>query len=117
MEIKSYATNLIDLEEERTSHGTTDKWVLKRNGDLDNALTQIAFGKFEVGESCPKHAHATMDEYFFIQAGKGTYKVGEETISLHPQTLVEVPAGVEHQLFADKGSILEFIYWGVAKEM
>lgn len=117
MAVQSYCTNLIELDEERTSHGTTSKWVLKQNRDLDNSLTQIAFGKFEAGESCPKHVHSSMDEYFFIQGGKGTYKVGEETISLCPQMLVEIPAGVEHQLFADKGSFLEFIYWGVAKEI
>lgn len=100
---------------EETSHGGTKKWVLKSNNELDNSLTQIAFGRFEKDESCPVHVHPTMDEYFFILNGKGTYIIGEEMVDLEPNMLIEIPAGTEHQLLADKDNHLEFIYWGVAK--
>ncbi len=78
-------------------------------------MTQIAFGTFNAGESCPMHSHETMDEYFFFLKGTGTYIIGEETVDLEENLLVEVPAGIAHQLQADRGEKLEFIYWGVAK--
>lgn len=105
---------LSSLAPEETSHGGTKKWVFRSNSELHNSLTQIAFGKFEPGESCPLHLHQTMDEYFFFLDGIGTYIIGDESLSIEPRMLIEIPAGTQHQLIADNGTTLEFIYWGVS---
>ena len=110
----TFITRLQDQSPEQTSHGNTQKWVLKRNIQLNNALTQIAVGHFQPGESCPEHQHESMFEYFYFTKGCGTYQVGTKSIVLEPNTLVEIPPKTDHQLFADKGEQLEFLYWGVS---
>lgn len=113
---KCHRISVAEIEPEKTSHGTSQKWVLRTCLELKNSLTQIAFGRFEIGESCPEHKHTTMDEYFFFTQGKGTYIIGDDQISIEPNTLIEVPANTTHLLVADKGEALEFVYWGVATD-
>jgi uncharacterized cupin superfamily protein len=47
----------------------------------------------------PFHRHHVMDELFFIVAGAGEYRFGEETFPLRAGDLVSAPAGGEaHQI-------------------
>ncbi|MCF8275182.1 MAG: cupin domain-containing protein [Flavobacteriales bacterium] len=98
-----------------TSHGGTQKRFFISKDDLPNALTQIAYGTFQMGESCPMHKHQTMDEYFYFIKGHGTYLIDDEVVETEPCMLVNIPAESNHQLLANKNESLEFIYWGVAK--
>lgn len=107
---------LQDLIPQDTAHGTGRKIVFRNNEQMSHKCTQIAYGVFEVGEVCETHIHPTMYEYFFFIKGRGTYKVGEQIINLIPQTFLEIPAGVEHSLHADKAEKLEFVYWGIATD-
>lgn len=110
-----YLFKLSEIPFTDTSHGTTKKRVLLQGDELPNALTQIAHGEFQIGESCPMHHHPTMDEYFYFIRGRGTYVIGGDRFGVEPSTLVEIPAGTTHQLLADKNDVLEFVYWGVSR--
>ena len=47
----------------------------------------------------PFHRHHVMDELFFIVAGEGQYRWGDETLPVKPGDLVAAPAGTKaHQL-------------------
>lgn len=108
--------SLDELSCEETSHGNSVKQVFLRSAELFNQLTQIAFSRFLPDEQTPMHSHQSMDEYFFFLSGQGRYIIAEETIVLQPKMLIEIPAGTNHQLIADKPDGLEFLYWGVAIE-
>jgi len=105
---------LRDLEPQPTVHGSGLKSVFKTNPEMPHNGTQVAFGHFRPGETCKSHVHPTMYEYFYFLSGEGTYRVGDEKYDLVPESFLEIPAGVEHSLHADKNSDLRFVYWGVA---
>lgn len=107
---------LSDIVAEPTAHGSGEKFVFRKNEDMPNASTQVAFGHFRLGEVCEEHVHPTMFEYFFFIEGEGTYIIEEEEYHLKPNSFLEIPAGVKHSLHADKGVNLKFVYWGVAVE-
>jgi mannose-6-phosphate isomerase-like protein (cupin superfamily) len=96
-------------------HGNGVKFIFKKNEELNNNLTQIAYGSFLPGESCDFHVHPTMDEYFFFIKGEGVYNIGEKAIKIVPNTFLEIKSGIKHQLIAKGEENLEFVYWGVAK--
>lgn len=104
--------SLAHLQEVLTSHGTGSKKVFLSSEQLDNALTQIAFGELAAGEIVMSHVHQSMDEYFYFISGKGTYIVNGERLPLVPNVLVQIVHGLEHSLMAEED--LTFVYWGVA---
>lgn len=105
---------LKDLTPVPTAHGTGKKYVFRQNDEMSNASTQVAYGIFQPGEVCEEHVHPTMFEYFFFIKGKGTYFIENESYELKENFFLEIPAGLKHSLHANKGDVLEFIYWGVA---
>ncbi len=111
-----FSENLNNLIAQSTAHGSGTKFVFRTNEQLQNKSTQFAFGVFKPGEVCETHTHPTMFEYFFFIKGIGTYRIGDSIIDLKPNTFLEIPAGIEHSLHADKGETLEFVYWGVATD-
>ena len=41
----------------------------------------------------PRHAHHVNEEMFFVVAGEGTYRLGEETFSVREGDVISAPAG------------------------
>jgi mannose-6-phosphate isomerase-like protein (cupin superfamily) len=109
------SSSLVDLKQTPVNHETGLKHVFRSNLELDNKLTQIAYGVFEPGESSGSHIHNTMDEYFFFMKGFGQYIVDGNIIDIIPNTFIEILAGKTHNLIAIGELNLEFVYWGVAK--
>lgn len=105
---------LSEIIPESTAHGSGKKFVFRRNDEMTNASTQIAFGHFKAGEKCEEHTHLTMFEYFFFIEGRGTYVVEGKIFHLLPNSFLEIPAGYKHSLHANEGEDLKFVYWGVA---
>ncbi|MFW5983055.1 MAG: cupin domain-containing protein [bacterium] len=103
------------LQKESINHGDGQKIVFRRNEQLNNNLTQIAYGEFKPNEYCELHHLPTMDEYFYFIEGEGIYIVDNEDIKIKPGTFLEIPAQKEHKLKATGKSVLKFVYWGVAK--
>lgn len=106
--------SLKDINPIRINHGEGLKYVFLNNENLQNNLTQIAFGQFEPDEKCNFHIHQSMDEYFYFINGMGKYYIEGEIIEISPGTFLEIKAGKEHMLIASGLDVLEFIYWGVA---
>lgn len=105
---------LSDIIPESTAHGSGVKFVFRNNEEMPNAITQVAFGHFKPGEVCKEHIHPTMFEYFYFVSGEGTYRINGIEYHLESDTFLEIPAGSNHSLHADKGKNLRFIYWGVS---
>jgi len=109
-----FLKKLSDITPKPTAHGSGKKYVFRKNEEMSNASTQIAFGHFRSGEVCEEHVHESMFEYFFFISGEGTYIIEGVLYSLEPNMFLEIPAGSKHSLHADKGKDLRFIYWGVS---
>ncbi len=78
MKSNQYLININELPESQINHGTGNKKVFINNEDTDTALTQFSWSRFEPNESCRKHSHPTMDEYFFVYKGSGTYEIAAD---------------------------------------
>jgi mannose-6-phosphate isomerase-like protein (cupin superfamily) len=50
------------------------------------------------GESGDLHAHKREQEVWFVIAGTGRLKIGDDEVELVPDTLVVAPPGTQHQI-------------------
>lgn len=108
--------HLDQIPSESTSHKSGQKRVFLRNEDQETSLTQFAHGYFKSGEKCPLHKHPTMEELFYFMEGRGEYLVGEDIVSIEPGLFLRIPANVLHELRANKGEDLKFVYFGISTE-
>ena len=109
-----YKINLKDLSKSSINHGTGVKRVFVKNEDTETALTQFAWSRFESGESCENHSHQTMDEYFFVYKGSGTYEVDDKVLILKEGDFIKIPANTRHRLYtAREDENLELVYFGI----
>ena len=110
-----YQLNYSDIQESMINHGSGKKRVFIRNDDTISALTQFSWARFESGQSCEKHSHPTMDEYFFVYKGSGIYEIGEEVLSINEGDFIRIPANTLHKLYLKKNNkFIELVYFGVA---
>lgn len=100
------------MEFVKTAHLAGSKKVLFSGAEVDSSLTQFAFGFLPGGETVEKHAHDTMEEFFYFINGHGEYLLGQERIIVRKGVTVRVPPGVLHELQAQED--LHFIYFGIA---
>ena len=107
---------LNEIKPVSTVHGTGLKQVFVSSNDTDTCLTQFAFCTLKPGESCKKHTHKTMEEYFYFLKGNGEYLIEDNTVYIQPKMFLKIPANKEHK-FKNTGNIcLDFVYFGVANE-
>ncbi len=112
-----YRLNLKDIPKTLINHGTVNKKVFIRNEDNQTSLTQFAWSKFERSDICESHSHPTMDEYFFVISGKGTYIIDNKAFEIVKNDFIFIPAGVEHQLSIEvNNEALEIVYFGISKD-
>ena len=116
MPTPKFYQQLKEVEAVSTAHGTGIKQVFLKNEDLDNSVTQVAYGTMQPGEGCEEHIHKTMDEFFFFLKGRGTYTIENVDYELSPNTFLRIEAGKNHSLMAKGDQPLEFVYWGVATD-
>ena len=95
-----------------TAHNTGIKKVFFSGLEVNSALTQFACGFLSAGETIEKHAHATMEEFFYFLDGNGEYLLDSVTIRVHKGVSVRIPAGTAHELRAEED--LHFIFFGIA---
>jgi uncharacterized cupin superfamily protein len=67
-----------------------------RGGKLGVNLIRVPPGR----SCCPYHAHRLEDEVFYVLAGRGLFRYGDETRQIGPGDCISCPAGtgVAHQL-------------------
>lgn len=99
-----------------TAHNSGTKKVLLSGDETDNAITQIALGKLEKGESVELHEHATMKEYFYFMEGTGCYTINEVKHELSKGSFVIIPEKTPHALINTGEEPLIFFYFGIASD-
>jgi mannose-6-phosphate isomerase-like protein (cupin superfamily) len=50
----------------------------------------------EPGQEQKAHTHQGADKVYFVLAGTGTFRIGNEERELGPETAVLAPSGIEH---------------------
>ena len=50
----------------------------------------------QMRESVAMHAHERLDEVIYVVAGEGAVKIGDESVGLHPGSLIVLPHGSGH---------------------
>ncbi len=113
-----FRVNLKDLPEISINHGTGRKKVFRSNKEDSSALTQFAWARLENQEFCELHKHPSMDEYFFVHRGRGTYRIGGQLLDIVEGDFIRIPANTSHELSMSKISEgLELIYFGIDIEV
>ncbi|GAB1478225.1 cupin domain-containing protein [Paracoccaceae bacterium] len=59
---------------------------------------QLVLMALRPGEEIGSETHATHDQFFRIEKGKGRIRIGQAKISVGPGDAIVVPAGVQHNL-------------------
>jgi mannose-6-phosphate isomerase-like protein (cupin superfamily) len=66
------------------------------------------------GEPDPQQPH-TEDELYYVAAGRGHIRVGNEEIAVGPGALVYVPAGVPHRFFDIAEALQVLVFFAPAE--
>jgi mannose-6-phosphate isomerase-like protein (cupin superfamily) len=88
------------------------KRVIAALGQLPAPITQIATAVLQPGDASGTHAHASMDEYFFVLEGTGSAVIDGEEMPLGPGAFLMVRANTPHNIVA--ATRLSFFYFGLA---
>ena len=75
---------------------TPHKMDVRRIYDHDNA--QVAHMKLEPGQSLKPHI-TPVDVFFYVLEGTPDIMVGDETVTVEPDSLVESPKGIIHCIY------------------
>ena len=65
---------------------------------------------YEPGQGTPVHHHPSQDEIFYVIEGRGTMLVGGQEVSVHPRSLIHVPAQTSHGITAAADSRLVILF-------
>jgi mannose-6-phosphate isomerase-like protein (cupin superfamily) len=80
------------------------------------ARTEVGLNSWVPGQDGPPHRHAAKEQIFFVLAGAGTVRVGDETYHVQPHDFVYVPAGVEHQTIAAGPGPLQYLLFNAFRD-
>lgn len=108
-----YRQNIDDLTISQITHSTAIKKIFISKHETGSVLTQFAWSKFKPVDTCEKHRHYTMDEYFYVLKGKGIYIIEDEKLHLRVGDFIRIPAGTNHQFVNDSDDAIEFLYFGI----
>jgi len=73
------------------------------------ARAELGLNTWAPGHDGPPHQHEAKEQVFFVIAGNGTVRVGDETFNVRPGDFVYVPAGVVHQTIATGPGPLQYL--------
>jgi mannose-6-phosphate isomerase-like protein (cupin superfamily) len=62
-------------------------------------LQSLAEARLGVGASTQEHYHARTEEIYFITAGQGRMRLGEETADVKAGDAIAIPPGQKHKLW------------------
>ncbi len=81
-----------------------DGWHLLKRDDVSVIQELVPPGQVETN-----HLHNVSRQFFYILAGTGTMRIGEETIILSSGEGLEIPPGTAHQFRNDSGEDVSFL--------
>ncbi|MEL7351900.1 MAG: cupin domain-containing protein [Cyanobacteria bacterium P01_A01_bin.116] len=106
-------TDLKTLPIEGVSHNAAiKKQVMLRMGDLAH-LTNFSQARFQPGQVAEAHAHADMNEVFFVESGTGKIVIDGEPHVLSPGVCIAVMVGESHEVSNPGTEELVLTYFGL----
>ena len=102
--------DLVNLEKELSSHDGVEVKRFIRTGEF-KGLTNFAYAELSAGQSVEKHAHQSMNEFFFVLSGDGKMHVNGTSIQLIEGKFVAISAHESHSIRAK--SPLKLLYFGL----
>ena len=98
---------------EGVSHNAAiKKQVMLRMGDLAH-LTTFSQARFQPGQVAEAHAHADMNEVFFVESGTGKIVIDGEPHVLSPGVCIAVMVGESHEVSNPGTEELVLTYFGL----
>jgi mannose-6-phosphate isomerase-like protein (cupin superfamily) len=76
-----------------------------------SGATKVSFAKLiiEPGKASRNHYHNKTEEIYFILAGSGRIKIGNENFDVRPGHAMLLPIGMHHQIFNTGDQDLVFV--------
>jgi mannose-6-phosphate isomerase-like protein (cupin superfamily) len=100
--------NINEVEAFITKDGSEIRELLAyRNSCIRNQT--LAEARLPVRVSTIAHFHRKTEEIYYILAGSGAMRVGEETRAVGPGDAIAIPPGVVHQMTNTGGGELKFL--------
>lgn len=75
---------------------------------FDSGHAQVIEIKLGHGQSLKKHI-TPVDVFFYVLEGHGTVEIGDESVDVGPDMLVESPRGIAHTLMNDGDEPFRFL--------
>jgi quercetin dioxygenase-like cupin family protein len=100
--------HLEDVPELVSVHDGRRKRVLLNHVNTGSALL-VDVVTVAPGSSSPVHLHRGTDHFFYVLAGRGRIRIGDEEFPLRAGSVAWVAEGDVHQLVADPDSELTFL--------
>lgn len=88
---------------------STEKRIRKKLRGSGKIVAELLC--YEPGQGTPIHQHPQQDEVFYVLEGSGTIFAGDEQASIHPQSLIFVPAQTLHGITAANGTRLVILFF------
>ncbi|MFH0963223.1 MAG: cupin domain-containing protein [Planctomycetota bacterium] len=83
--------------------------VLVDPDHIRGAKLSIGVFRYAPGQVGPAHTHKNEVEVYYVLRGRGTVRVGDETVEMREGTAVYVPETVEHETRNTGDGELEFL--------
>ncbi|AXG06330.1 cupin domain-containing protein [Haloplanus rubicundus] len=75
---------------------------------LDEGSMRVEIGRHAAGDAAPKNPH-TEDELYYVVAGTGKVRVGDDVHTVEPGDTVFVERGLEHDFFAIEEDLVTLV--------
>ncbi len=100
--------NIANAEPFTTKDGSEIRELLAhRNSSIRNQ--SLAEARLPEGAQTTSHFHPKTEEIYYILAGSGTMRIGQESRAVGPGDAIAIPPGEEHQITNSGVGILKFI--------
>lgn len=93
-----HARNLAEAESFITADGSSIRELAGRVS-IPTAHQSLAEATVPVGRATTAHYHPEAEELYFITAGTGRLRVGEDERAVAPGDCIVIPPGTEHKLW------------------
>ena len=103
-------SDFLNISSESSSHDGISVKRFIRNGEF-SSLTNFSVAELKAGQKVEKHAHLTMNEFFYVLEGSGEMILDGNLLKLSSGKVIAVSAKEEHQLIAH--SNLRLLYFGI----
>lgn len=100
--------NIHEVEAFTTKDGSEIRELLaERNSCVRNQ--SLAEARLPIGSTTTAHYHPQAEEIYYILAGHGSMRIGEESRDVGPGDAIAIPPGATHQIKNTGNVVLKFL--------